>query len=428
MTKTITHLPQRAQLHRKKRVAAYARVSSGKDAMLHSLSAQVDYYRSLIQSDSNWEFAGVYSDEAITGTKETRADFQRLLDDCRAGKIDMVITKTISRLARNTVTLLKTVRELKELSVDVFFEEQGIHTISADGELMLTILASYAQEESRSASENQKWRVRANFEQGIPWNGAMMGYRLRNGAYTIVPEEAAIIKAIFADYLTGLGYNAIAQNLNERNIPSPTGKRWCSSTIQKMLKNCTYAGNLVLQRTYSENHITKRMRPNKGELPKYLVEGAHEAIIDTETFEMVQAEIARRVEKHGPKKVATKSYPYTGLLECANCGKKYRRKVTATQVVWICATFNTLGKKYCASKQIPETMLDLHTAMVTSDISTISKIVVAENNTLYYHMRDGRIVMQKWEDRSRAASWTPEMREAARQNAKERRQAQCKEQ
>ena len=428
MTTTITHLPQSVGLQRKKRVAAYARVSSGKDAMLHSLSAQVDYYRGLIQSDPNWEFAGVYSDEAITGTKEARADFQRLLDDCRAGKIDMVITKSISRLARNTVTLLKTARELKELNVDIFFEEQGIHTISADGELMLTILASYAQEESRSASENQKWRVRANFEQGIPWNGAMMGYRLQNGVYTIVPKEAAIVKAIFADYLRGRGYNSIAKNLNEQNIPSPTGKKWCSSTIQKMLKNCAYAGNLVLQRTYSENHITKKMRRNNGELPKYLVEGAHEAIIDTETFEKVQTEIARRVEKHGPKTEAKKAYPYTGLLVCSGCGKKYRRKVTATQIVWICATFNTRGKKYCASKQIPETTLDQHTAMVTPDISAIAKIEVADNNILHYHMKDGRVVTQHWEDRSRAESWTPEMREVAREKVMERRQAQCKKQ
>ena len=147
------------------RVAAYARVSSGKDAMLHSLSAQVSYYSTLIQANSEWTYCGVYADEAKTGTKDSRENFQRMLTDCRNGKIDLVITKSISRFARNTVTLLETVRELKSLGVDVYFEEQNIHTLSADGEMMLTILASYAQEESLSASENQKWRIRKNFEQ-----------------------------------------------------------------------------------------------------------------------------------------------------------------------------------------------------------------------------------------------------------------------
>ena len=161
------------------KVCAYTRVSSGKDAMLHSLSAQVSRYSEMIQSHTGWLYCGVYSDEALTGTRSDRAGFQRMLADCRAGKIDRIITKSISRFARNTVTLLETVRELKGLGIDVFFEEQNIHTMSADGELMLTILASYAQEESRSVSENQKWRVKRNFENGIPWNGRMLGYRMR---------------------------------------------------------------------------------------------------------------------------------------------------------------------------------------------------------------------------------------------------------
>ena len=155
-------------LSQRRRVAAYARVSSGKDAMLHSLAAQVSYYSDHIQKNPEWEYAGVYVDEALTGTKDNREGFQRLLADCRAGKIDMVLTKSISRFARNTVTLLETVRELKTLGVDVYFEEQNIHSLSGDGELMLTILASYAQEESRSVSENCKWRIRQKFQQGIP--------------------------------------------------------------------------------------------------------------------------------------------------------------------------------------------------------------------------------------------------------------------
>ena len=173
------------------RTAAYARVSSGKDAMLHSLSAQVSYYNNMIQSNPEWRFCGVYADEALTGTKDTRENFQNLISECRAGNIDLIITKSISRFARNTVTLLETVRELKELGVDVYFEEQNIHSISPDGELMLTILASYAQEESYSASENQKWRIRKDFEFGKVSTVIMLGYK-RNpeGILEIIPDEA----------------------------------------------------------------------------------------------------------------------------------------------------------------------------------------------------------------------------------------------
>ena len=208
----------KTDIARPKRVAAYARVSSGKDAMLHSLAAQVNYYSKLIQSHSGWEYVGVYADEALTGTKESRENFQRLLADCRSGKIDMVITKSISRFARNTVTLLETVRELKSLDVDVYFEEQNIHSVNSDGELMLTILASYAQEESLSASENQKWRVRQQFQNGKPWRGFMMGYRYDGEKYVIVPEEAEVVRSIFHDYLDGKGVAAIMKRLNEEGF------------------------------------------------------------------------------------------------------------------------------------------------------------------------------------------------------------------
>ena len=231
MPRAITIVPKPPKLEQKKRVAAYARVSSGKDAMLHSLSAQVSYYSDLIQNHDDWLYVGVYADEAKTGTKESRADFQRLIADCRAGKIDMVITKSISRFARNTVTLLQTVRDFKAWGVDIFFEEQNIHTMSGDGELMMTILASYAQEESRSASENQKWRIKRNFEEGMPWNGAMLGYRLKNGRYEIIPEEADLIRRIYDEYLSGDGYLTIAKRLNEDGIPSRFGKQWGQSVI-----------------------------------------------------------------------------------------------------------------------------------------------------------------------------------------------------
>lgn len=253
------------------RVAAYARVSTGKDSMLHSLSAQVSYYSDMIQKHPGWLYCGVYADEALTGTKESRKNFQRLLADCRAGKIDLVITKSISRFARNTVTLLATIRELKDLGVDVFFEEQNIHTISTDGELMITILASYAQEESRSASENQKWRIKKCFEAGIPYDPTLLGYRIRDGKYVIEPEEAKTVRRIYEEYLSGKGIQTIANELNHDGIVTRFGMEWHTSGVQRILRNITYTGNLLLQKTFRENHITKRKIMNTGELPKYAV-------------------------------------------------------------------------------------------------------------------------------------------------------------
>ena len=420
MPKIVRQLQPLPQLKAKKRVAAYVRVSSGKDAMLHSLSAQISYYSDLIQRHEDWEFAGVYSDEAITGTKEERAGFKSLQEDCKEGKIDMVMTKSISRFARNTVTLLETVRALKLIGVDVYFEEQNIHTTSADGELMLTILASYAQEESRSVSENMKWRIKKNFEEGLPWNGAMLGYRLCDGIYTIIPEEAEIVKQIFADFISGKGTNAIANGLNRKGVPTRFGERWHPSVIGRILRNYTYTGNLLLQKTYVENHITKRNRINRGELPQYHVEDAHDPIIDIESFAKVQEELERRAKKYGHAPKARNRYPFSGLLVCGNCGKSYRRKVTVKQPVWICATFVTQGKAFCASKQIPESTLAEVTASV-ADVKDIEKIVVYNGNRLEYHLIGGQAVTRVWEDRSRSESWTEEMRDAVRQRNLERR-------
>ena len=203
MQRTITKIApvMIQQAPRLLRVAAYARVSSGKEAMLHSLSAQVSHYSDRIQKTPGWIYAGVYADEATTGTKDSREEFQRLLDDCRAGKIDMVITKSISRFARNTVTTLKAIRELRLLGVDVYFEEQNIHTLGEDGEFLLTLLAAYAEEEARSVSENQKWRIRTNFEQGLPWSVTMYGYRQVDGRLVLVPEEAEILRLAADLYL-----------------------------------------------------------------------------------------------------------------------------------------------------------------------------------------------------------------------------------
>ena len=402
------------------RVAAYARVSSAKDAMRHSLSAQVSYYSDLIQRHPGWAYAGVYSDEAKTGTRDSREGFVKLLNDCRAGRVDAIITKSISRFARNTVTLLETIRELKGLGIDVFFEEQNIHTLSTDGELMLSILASYAQEESLSASENQKWRIRKNFEEGRPWNGTLLGYRYRNGTLVVEPDEAEIVRRIFREYLAGKGVVAIAKSLNEAGIPTRYGNQWCKTSVSGILRNYTYTGNLLLQKTFREDHLTKRTLPNEGQLPQYHAEGSHEAIISMEDYEAVQAEMERRAAKHAPPgKCYSNRYPFTGLIVCGCCGKHYRRKVTATGPVWICGTYNALGKTACPSKQIPETVLTDLTADM--DIGDLTEIRVEDGNRLVFRFRTGEESVKRWQDRSRAESWTPEMREAARQKALERR-------
>ena len=412
------HFPK-ANIPQLKRVAAYARVSSGKDAMLHSLSAQVSYYNDLIQNHSGWQYAGVYADEALTGTKENRENFQRLLADCRSGKVDMVITKSISRFARNTVTLLETVRELKTMGVDVFFEEQNIHSLSADGELILTILASYAQEESLSASENQKWRVRQNFMNGKPWRGFMLGYRYDGEKYIIVPDEAEVVRSIYSEYLEGKGVVAIMKRLNASGILTQQGFTWHQSSVQKVLRNYTYTGNLLLQTKYRENHLTKRTLVNNGELPQYHIEASHEPIIDIGTYTLVQLEMARRAEQFA-KPHESGSFPFTGRITCACCGKHYRRKIRKTGPVWICTTYNTLGKAACPSKAIPEAVLD---SLVDEmgGISEITDIHAYNDNSLVLTLSGGEQIVKLWQDRSRRQSWTPEMKEAARQKASERR-------
>lgn len=411
------------------RAAAYARVSSGKDAMLHSLSAQVSYYNRMIQNHPGWVFCGVYADEALTGTKDTREQFQRLLADCRAGKVDLVVTKSISRFARNTVTLLETVRELKALGVDVYFEEQNIHSLSSDGELILTILASYAQEESLSASENQKWRVRQNFQNGIPWNGTMLGYRYEDGSLVIHPQEAAVVRQIFDSYLDGLGAVAIAKAMNAQGIPSRFGNQWSRSSIMRVLNNYTYTGNLLLQTTYRDNHLTKRRQQNNGQLPKYHIKDSHEEIISLRQFNAVQEEMQKRAEKHTPHYVPKNTYPFAGKLVCAGCGKHYRRKIKETGPVWICPTYNTHGKAACPSKAIPENILMVTAADVlgldTFDpnafLGKITEVRVENDNLLVFLFTDGKECVKRWQDRSRAESWTEEMKNAARKRQQERR-------
>ena len=341
------------------RVAAYARVSSSKDAMLHSLSAQVSYYSSYIQRNPLWKYAGVYADEAVTGTKDSRANFQRMLTDARDGKLDLILTKSVSRFARNTLTLLNTVRELTSLNVDVYFEEQNIHTNCSEGEVILTILSSYAQAESLSASENQKWRVRKDFKAGKVPSLTILGYRrLPDASLAIVPEEAEIVKRIYSLFLNGLGKEAIANKLNNEHVPTRTSGEWSPNGIHYILTNEKYTGLLLLQKTCSKDHLTKQKIKNT-HFPKYEVQNNHEAIIDKDTFSAVQDELKRRAKRYASGR-STLS-PFTGKITCAYCGKHYKRRNYSsdeTGHAWVCSTYARRGKAFCPhSRVIPESEL-----------------------------------------------------------------------
>jgi DNA invertase Pin-like site-specific DNA recombinase len=406
--------PQTPQTKRKN-VAAYARVSCGTDEMLHSLAAQVSAYSELIQSNPDWNYSGVYADEALTGTKDSRPEFQRLVADCRIGKVNAVITKSISRFARNTVTLLETVREFKDLGIDVYFEEQNIHSLSCEGELMLTILAGYAQEESRSCSENVKWRIRKDFAEGKPTTGKLLGYRPKDGVLQIVPEEAETVRRIFADYLSGMGILAIQKKLRTQGVTlSKNG-------ICGILRQEKHMGDLLLQKTVTTDHISKKKIRNDGRLPQFYVEAAHEPIISKEVFEAVQSEILRRA-KHAPLSFPSKQYELTGLVKCGKCGATYRRKHAAAgskyeKIVWICATFNTLGKSDCDSQQIPEDIL-LAKVKEGGGLERIKEILVPEHNRITFILKDGSTIETEWRHRSRSESWTDEMKKQAAEKAK----------
>jgi len=409
------------------RVAAYARVSSDKDAMLHSLSAQVSYYSNLIQNHKGWQYVGVYADEALTGTKDHREKFQQMLADCRDGKIDMVITKSISRFARNTITLLEAVQELKSLGVDVYFEEQNIHTMRADGELMITILASYAQEESLSASENMKWRIRKGFERGEMINLRFLyGYSIKKGVVRVDPAQAEIVREIFRRFNDGESMGGIAADLNARGMRGTLGGEWCQQRIHDVVTNEKYLGNALLQKTFVNNHLEKKQINNRGELPQYYAEGTHDAIIDPETFAKAQERIEalRLAAEERPK--PTRS-AFTGKILCVKCGKNYKHGKHGNRIFWNCSTYLAKGAKACRCSQIPEPLLYSIAAealgLEAFDQDTFErKITVIEahdDNTLVFCFTDGTQTVKRWQHRSRAESWTPEMRESARQKAKQ---------
>ncbi len=325
--------PQNAalpELSRKKRcVAGYGRVSTGSDEQFTSFSAQVEYYTNLIKANPEWEFVEVYTDEGISGLNtRKREGFNRMIADAIAGRIDLIITKSVSRFARNTVDSLKTIRELKCVGTEVYFEKENIYTFDGKGELLLTIMSSLAQEESRSISENITWGQRRGFEQGKVHMlyKRFLGYRKgADGKPEIVPEQAVIVELIYRLFLDGKSIAGICRYLEAENIPSPGGQAtWSKTTVESILTNEKYKGHALLQKSFVVDYLEKRPKINEGEVPQYYVEDSHPAIIDPELWEIVQLEFERR-------KALGRAYSGKSVLSaklvCEDCGSFFGSKV-----------------------------------------------------------------------------------------------------
>lgn len=339
------------------RVAAYCRVSTLLEQQEGSYEAQVDYYTEKINSNPNWKCAGIFADDGKSATQtKKREDFNTMIDACMAGKVDLVLTKSVSRFARNTVDALRYIRKLKEKNIPVIFEKEGVNTMESGGELLITILSSQAQEESRNISENTRWGLTRKFENGIISvnHKKFLGYtKDEDGNLVIVPEEAAIVKRIFREYLEGSSVLQIAKGLGEDGIKTVTGlDHWHPGTIDKMLSNEKFCGDACMQKTYTVDFLTKKRVKNKGYAPQYYIEDNHEAIIPKELFHQVQVEKARRAslnksavtrKKNKAKKEKSKyssKYILTDLLVCGECGHAYRRqtwsKYGQKTAVWRC--------------------------------------------------------------------------------------------
>ena len=370
------------------RVAAYCRVSTLMEQQESSYEAQVGYYTEKIKSNPNWKLAGIYADDGKSATStRKRADFQAMIDDCMAGKIDIVITKSISRFARNTVDSLTHIRKLKEKNIAVYFEKEGINTLEGSGELLITILSSQAQEESRNISENCRWGIVRRFEDGkvIVNHCKFMGYtKDKDGNLIIVPEEAEVVRRIFRLFLEGNSSYRIKQILEADGIRTATGNTvWQATVIDKMLVNEKYMGDALLQKTYTVDFLTKKKVMNKGIVPQYYVEDDHEPIIPKELFHRVQEEKARRASIYRAdtkkKNIEIKGkysskYVLSDIMVCAECGQPYRRQVWskygAKRAVWRCDNRLKHGSKRCKhSPTLKEEIL--HEAIMTAVNSVV---------------------------------------------------------
>ena len=342
----------------KRRVAGYARVSTENEDQLTSYDAQVDYYTNYIKNRDDWEFVDIYTDEGISGTNTRHRDgFKRMVQDAMDGKIDLIVTKSVSRFARNTVDSLTTVRKLRDQGIEIYFEKENIWTLDAKGELLITIMSSLAQEESRSISENVKWGHRKRFADGkvsVAYS-RFLGYEKgENGSLVINPRQAETVRLIYRLFLEGCTFYSIAVKLTAEGIPTPGGKsKWTQGTVKSILTNEKYKGDALLQKRFTVNFLTKEMKKNEGEVPQYYVEHSHEAIISPHVFDWVQEEIHRR--SNGQSRYSGVSM-FSSKIKCGECGGWYGAKVWHSndkyrRTVYRC---NAKYKNHCQTPQLDE--------------------------------------------------------------------------
>lgn len=364
------------------RVAAYCRVSTDDEEQKTSYEAQIGYYTEKINSNPEWQMAGIFADEGISGTQaQKRPEFLKMIRLCRQRKIDVILTKSLSRFARSTVDSLGYIRELRALGIAVISEKENINTLTAESEMLITIMSCFAQAESESISKNVSWGVRQSFKNGnVPMQYArLLGYRKgHDGNAEIIPEEAEVVKEIYRCYLDGMSMNLIADRLNEKGLTTKGGSSpYRKMVVQWILTNEKYTGDALLQKTYVTDCITKKMRKNNGELPMYLVKNHHEPIISRDDFNRVQEEMARRAAKRAIADKLTKTeqgkysakYALSELLICGECGEHYRR-VTWTakgfkEIKWRCVSRIQYGKKKCHSSPTVDEQA-LHRAIVSA--------------------------------------------------------------
>lgn len=353
MGKTITELTAGKQEQRILRLAPYTRVSSNSEDQRHSFAAQVKYYTEYASAHPEYILADIYADEGVTGTcMNKRDDFNRLIRDCKKGKIDRIITKSVSRFARNTAEFLAATRALKEMGVSIYFEEQGIDTGTVDLELMITFPGMAAQKESETISENMRWSYQKRMESGdFNCCRAAYGYDLIDGELQINEAEAQVVRRIFHLYLRGCGKQAIANQLNADGVPRRYGqKTWHLFTINYILNNERYMGDALLQKSYTTDVLPFRKKRNRGERTQYYVENSNPAIVSRETYQAAQ-ELQKRKSRGNP--ALKNRYPFSGVLKCPVCGHNYRRQVVNGTAYWLCS-YKAAGRTECAGDRVRE--------------------------------------------------------------------------
>ena len=355
----------------KLRVAAYCRVSTDSDEQATSYEAQIEHYTEYISKNPDWVLAGIFADEGITGTNtKKRTEFNRMIDECMDGNIDMIITKSISRFARNTLDCLKYIRQLKEKNIPVFFEKESINTMDSKGEVLLTIMASLAQQESQSLSQNIKLGLQYRYQQGhVQVNhNRFLGYtKDADGHLIIDPNQVEIVRRIYREYLEGFSMDKIAAGLERDGVLTGAGKvKWHTSTINKILRNEKYMGDALLQKTYTTDFLTKKRIKNNGTVPQYYVESDHEAIIPKDIFLLVQEELVRRrvvrTSKNGKRRSYSCKHCFAQMVFCGDCGEFYRRvhwnNRGCKSIVWRCCSRLENTGHACRSRTVNEGLLE----------------------------------------------------------------------